>query len=100
MWSLSQWGKSAIALLGTGTEYQYKLLSKLNCNGYVLCLDPDEAGRRGIKKIIKYLLKSKRKNIYVALMPDGKDVNDLTKEEFDTVSVVPYTEFWKLYGND
>ena len=93
-----QWGKSGIALLGTGTEYQYKLLSQITCYGYVLCLDPDEAGRNGIKKLIAYLLKKHKRNIYVALMPDNKDVNDLTKEEFDQVQVVYYQEFWKIYG--
>ena len=99
LWSLYQWGKTGIALLGTGTEYQYKLLSQIKCKGYVLCLDPDSAGRNGTRKIIDYLLKHKKKNIFVTLMPEGKDVNDLTEDEFKNVEVVKYFEFYKKYGN-
>lgn len=94
MWSLYQWGKSAIALLGTGTPYQYELLKNIKCNGYVLCLDPDEAGRHGTLKIGNYLQKYK-KTIYVADMPVGKDVNDLTKEEFSLVTILTFNE-WKI----
>ena len=100
LFSLSQWGKNAVALLGTGTDYQYQLLSEVKCNGYVLCLDPDNAGRNGIRKIIKYLLKKKKRNIYVALLPDGRDVNDLTKEEFENIEIVSYIDFWNIYGKE
>lgn len=100
LWSLSQWGKNAVSLLGTGTEQQYYSLSKFDCFGFVLCLDPDNAGRNGTRKIIKYLLDKHRRNIYVAILPEGKDVNDLTKEEFNEVEIVTYKDFWNMFGKE
>lgn len=92
LWSLSQWGKSGVALLGTGTEKQYKDLLDINCINYVLALDPDEAGRKGTKKLGMYLLQNNKK-VYVCLIPEGKDVNDLTQEQFNSVQVVDF-KFW------
>lgn len=97
LWSLTQWGKQAVALLGTGTQHQYKQLLDLKCKNFILTLDPDEAGRGGTNKIIKFLLNNHRHNIYVTLMPDGKDVNDLTEEEFKNVPVVTYKEWQQIY---
>lgn len=93
VWSLSQYGKQSIGLLGTGTEYQYKQLLNIDCEGYVLCLDPDDAGRKGTKKLIEFLLKNKKYNINIALIPEGKDVNDLNENEFRQVQVVGY-KWW------
>ena len=93
LWSLKQWGKSAVALLGTGTDRQYELLSKLKCEGYVLCLDADEAGRGGTYKLGKYL-ERKRKIVYVVDMLNGKDVNDLTQEQFANLYILTFLE-WK-----
>ena len=98
LWSLTQWGKQGVALLGTGTHNQYKQLLNLKCKNYILTLDPDEAGRNGTNKIIKFLLENKKYNIYVSLMPDGKDVNDLTEEEFKNISVVTYKEWQRIYN--
>lgn len=97
LWSLAQWGKSAVALLGTGTEYQYKLLSKVKCNGYVLCLDPDDAGRKGTNKIGKYLTR-RHKLVYVVDMPVGYDVNDLTKEQYDVLEVLDFNIWQQKYN--
>lgn len=99
LWSLHQWGKQGVALLGTGTENQYKQLLTINCKGFVLCLDPDEAGRKGTNKIIDFLLNNRKNNIFVTLMPEGKDVNDLTKEEFRNIEVVSYKQWKYLYEN-
>ena len=43
-------------------------------------LDPDEAGRKGIYKLGNFLQDHRKNNINVALIPEGKDVNDLTYE--------------------
>lgn len=43
LWSLHQWGKYGVALLGTGTERQYKALSMIQTVNYILALDPDTA---------------------------------------------------------
>lgn len=87
LWSLRGWGKQGVALLGTGTEFQYKQLLEIDCKGFVLALDPDEAGINATKKLKAFLLKHNKK-VYVAKIPYGKDVNDLTYEEFRNVEVI------------
>lgn len=93
LWSLKGWHKSGVALLGTGTEAQYNQLLNINCSGYVLALDPDEAGIKGTNKLINFLLENKKYNIYIALLPNGKDINDLTEQEFNTLHIVTYKQF-------
>lgn len=77
--TLQSWGYPSIALLGTGSDYQYKLLNKSGVLKYNLCFDGDEAGRKGTENFIKNV-----KNCFISVVniPEGKDVNDLTKEEF------------------
>lgn len=74
------YGKYAIALNGTGSGYQYTLLKQLPIRKFVLGLDPDDAGRKGMVKLRKALGSSKIITQYD--VPEGKDINDLTKEEF------------------
>ena len=95
LWSLAEWKKKGVALLGTGTAYQYEQLKDIKCDNIILALDPDDAGRRGIFKLSKYLIDNNRKNIYVADLPDGRDVNDLSFEEFRQVEVLTFKE-WQL----
>lgn len=82
LWS---WGYPAVALLGTGTEYQYNLLNKSGILKYNLCFDGDEAGRKGTKNFIKNV-----KNCFVSVVniPSGKDVNDLSLEEFKGLNII------------
>ena len=94
MWSLSQWGKNAVAMLGTGTSYQYEQFKDLAVDIYVLALDPDTAGRNGTKKLAEYLYSIGKNRIYVCDVPFGKDINDLTQYEFKSCEVIPYSE-WK-----
>lgn len=75
-----KYGRPAVALLGTGDENQYKKLLSLPCRKYVLALDPDEAGERGCQRLIHYL--GKYKILTKLKFPAGKDVNDLSLEEF------------------
>lgn len=79
------YGKFAVALNGTGTPYQYKQLLELPVRKFILALDPDDAGKRGREKL-KKALKGKLVTEYV--IPVGKDVNDLTKEEFDNLQEI------------
>lgn len=95
LWSLAEWKKKGVALLGTGTSYQYEQLKSIRSDYIILALDPDDAGRNGILKLGKYLQDCGRKNIYVADLPDGKDINDLTFEEFRFVEVLTFKE-WQL----
>lgn len=81
LWS---WGYPAVALFGTGSSDQYKILNKASSILKInLCLDGDNAGKSGTLKLIKNL--SNRFFIDVVEIPRGKDVNDLTKEEFDSL---------------
>lgn len=81
LWS---WNYPAVALFGTGTKIQYEILSKSGIRVYNLCFDGDEAGDKGVKNFIKNL-GDKGALINVIKIPRGKDVNDLTKEEFDKI---------------
>lgn len=74
-------GYNAVALLGTGTSYQIQQLKELGVQEFVLCMDGDEAGRRATNKLKKALSSSAM--VWAMKMFDGKDVNDITKEEFD-----------------
>lgn len=78
--TLAKWGYNAIALMGTGSNYQYTLINKLPFRSIHLCLDGDMAGRHGVMKLMEII--DKGKLVYNHPMPDGKDVNDLTEKEF------------------
>lgn len=97
LWSLKEWGKRGVALLGTGTNYQYERLVEIECTGYVLALDPDDAGRHGINKLGKYLEENKKTKIYVLDLPNGRDVNDLSHEEFRYTEVISFREWQQKY---
>lgn len=78
------YGYPAIALLGAGTtEDQIKSLNNTNIKRYILCYDGDYAGRKGAYRFKKLI----RKDVFVdeIKLPEGKDINDLTKEEFDNL---------------
>jgi len=74
------YGKEAVALLGTGSKYQYKILKMFPARKYILAFDGDEAGDRGRNKFIRNV---KNKIITYYNLPRGKDINDLTLEEFN-----------------
>lgn len=79
------WGYPAVALIGTGSSSQYDILNKCGIRHYVLCFDGDEAGDKGIKRFIKNM----RSDVFIDVVniPRGKDVNDLTKEEFENLKM-------------
>lgn len=77
----------AVALLGTGTAEQYKELEGLGIREFILGLDPDPAGIRGRNKFYEYF----KNKAYISYLdvPEGKDINDLSKEEFLSLKKVP-----------
>lgn len=79
--TLVSWGYVAVALMGTGNALQIQQLKELGVNEFIICMDGDEAGHRATAKL-KRALKSVAL-IWCISMTDGKDVNDLSKEEFD-----------------
>lgn len=75
------YGKEAIALNGTGSNNQIEQISKLNVRVIYLGLDNDEAGDKGSFRIYNAL---KGRFIFYRLQcPEGKDINDLSEEEFN-----------------
>lgn len=80
------YGKPAVALLGLGTEEQYNQLRRLKCRKLITALDPDKAGMAATQKLKDALRGYKLVTTY--LIPPGKDVNDLSKEEFDSLQEV------------
>lgn len=75
------YGYDALGLFGTGTPHQFQQLRQLGINEFVICTDGDDAGRRGAKRIQRALKDCAI--VWTIQMPDGKDLNDLTKKEFD-----------------
>ena len=76
------YGKEAVALFGTGSDYQIGLLNKLPQREIILALDNDNAGRAGTKRLIKQL---HGKIITYMKVPEGKDINDLEQHEFEKI---------------
>lgn len=78
---LRSMGYDSVGLFGTGSKTQLETLKKSGIREFILCFDGDQAGRRGATKFKKVMGGS----FFITdlLLPPGKDVNDLTKEEFD-----------------
>lgn len=85
---LSVWtyGKFAVAFLGLGTEYQYEQLVRTGVRKIILGFDGDDAGDRASNRLISWIKKN-APHIFVerAIIPRGKDINDLTKDQFYTL---------------
>ena len=96
--TLESWGYRAVALLGTGSYEQYKILKKSGIRHYILCLDGDKAGRLGTKRFIN----NAKLDVLIDVVdvPNGYDVNDLTKEEFDSLPRLSSFEWLQKYGKD
>lgn len=77
------YGRPAVALFGTGDAAQYNTLSHLPIRKYVLALDPDKAGTKGIYRILKSSLRDKV--LTKLILPEGRDINDLSEEEFKSL---------------
>lgn len=82
--TLTGWtyGKPTIGTLGTISDHQIESINKSCITTIFTMFDNDTAGRR-FTEILKHKL-NKRILVYEVKIPDGKkDLNDLTKEEFD-----------------
>jgi DNA primase len=73
------YGREAIALFGTGSASQADILKNSNIRHFILALDPDTAGISGTNRLVKAL---DNKLVSILPVPKGKDINDLTREEF------------------
>ena len=77
------YGKYAVALNGLGTDAQFAELRNAECRKYILATDNDDAGMKARKRIRKAL---PNKIITEYILPNGrKDINELSREEFDAL---------------
>ncbi len=83
LWS---WGYPSIGFFGTGDPYQYNILKRSGIRSYTLCLDGDAAGDKGIARFKANMPEDVL--ITVKKIPRGRDVADLTKEQFDSLEVI------------
>lgn len=94
---LTLWGYDipACALLGTGSKEQYSILNKSGISHFYLALDGDSAGKNGTYKLLTHL----REDIIVDIIkiPNFKDVNDLSFEEFRNLPIIGKEEWLKEY---
>lgn len=80
------WGRPAVALNGLGNDLQFAQLNDMPCRKFILATDMDERGLAARKRIRSRL---RRKIVTEFILPEGrKDMNDLTKEEFDAIEEV------------
>ena len=96
--TLWQWGIPSCALFGTGTTHQYDILNKSDIKHYYLCFDGDDAGDKGIKRFLNNI----RKDVFVdiIIMTRGKDVNDLSEEEFNQLPIMDKSEWLRRNNNE
>ena len=87
------WGYPAVALFGTGSKNQLADLTQSGVKIFHLCYDGDKAGYEGAMKFIKMMPDDRL--IDIVGIPNGKDVNDLTKEQFDSLHRYDRNEFRK-----
>jgi len=70
-----KYGVPSVALMGTGTDFQYKILRMLPVRHYVIATDPDDAGQKAAMKLRNALKDCK---IITQLdIPKGEDINSL-----------------------
>lgn len=81
-----QYGRFALALNGLGSDKQFDELRKLPCRKLILATDNDEKGMLARQRIRKNV---RNKIITEYILPEGKkDINDLTKQEFEQLEEV------------
>ena len=89
--ALTAWvyGSYAVALNGLGNALQFKQLRDLPTRELVLATDNDEAGRRARDRIRKNVPNKLITEYDYNSFPDGaKDLNDLTKGEFEKLEKI------------
>ena len=62
-------------------------MTQLGVNEFILGFDPDDAGRRATEKLKKAL-----RSVAIVWsfdgIPEGKDINDLTEDEFNQLELI------------
>ena len=81
------YGKYAVALNGTGNENQFKTLRNMPNRKFILATDMDEAGLKARERI-RQSLDNKLVTEYVWDINIAKDINDMSKEYFESLKEV------------
>lgn len=81
------YGKYSVALNGTGNENQFKTLRNMPNRKFILATDMDEAGLKARERI-RQSLGNKLVTEYVWDINVAKDINDMSKEYFDSLKEV------------
>ena len=81
------YGRYAVALNGTGNENQFKTLRNMPNRKFILATDMDEAGLKARERI-RQSLSNKLVTEYVWDINVAKDINDMSKEYFDSLKEV------------
>jgi len=95
--TLYGYGLQALGMFGAGCTYdQIKVLNKLPVRHYIIALDNDPAGHKGIKRLCNYI--DRKKFVDVVIFNDKRDVNDLTKEEFTSLPIIDRADYLIKYS--
>ncbi len=81
------YGRYAVALNGTGNENQFKTLRNMPNRKFILATDMDEAGLKARERI-RQSLGNKLVTEYVWDINIAKDINDMSKEYFESLKEV------------
>ena len=81
------YGRYAVALNGTGNENQFKTLRNMPNRKFILATDMDEAGLKARERI-RQSLGNKLVTEYIWDINVAKDINDMSKEYFDSLKEV------------
>ena len=81
------YGKYSVALNGTGNENQFKTLRNMPNRKFILATDMDEAGLKARERI-RQSLDNKLVTEYVWDINIAKDINDMSKEYFESLKEV------------
>lgn len=89
-------GVPAVALFGTGSKQQYDILKTSGIRHYYLGFDGDLAGRHGTIRFIQNMPNDTL--IDVMMIPDGKDIADLSEDEFRALQIIDKQDWEKFFG--
>lgn len=81
-------GKYAIALNGTGSMYQYKILRNTDFKLFILATDNDTAGKQARQRFRENITNKFIKEIDYDSYEGKKDINDFTEDQFLNANII------------
>ena len=92
--------KNVVAILGTAfNEYKYKRLLRNRVSEIIFCLDGDSAGQQGLQKAIKVVEDKPDLRVYVKVLPEDKDPDDVVIEGVDKFKKIAEDSLFKYQVN-